>query len=267
MIRAATTLTSLTILAVSALCFRTTPVSAQLMTPPGAAAFNITPTQVELTRPGASASVLIRNDSPETLRFRVTAFRWSNSADGEMVLAETNDVVFFPALFTVTAGQTRRLRVASNAVASERELAYRLILEQLPSEVEAPDKNGVRMLTRLNVPVFVIPPARTMTTTLDGLGVADGHVVFDLRNTGTLHVRIGDIVVQARTTNAELHDEQRLTGWYMLPGETRRYRVPVKPDVCRALASITVTAAFMQTVSMPRLEEHARVTSASCGAP
>lgn len=122
--------------------------------------FNVTPTRLVLRPNETSTSLVLKNESAEALRFQVTAFAWTNAIDGEMRLEPTKDVVFFPALFAIAPGQTRRVRVATAERAAMHERAYRLIVEQLPSRAGPRIESGVEMLTRLNVPLFLEPATR-----------------------------------------------------------------------------------------------------------
>lgn len=232
----------------------------------GRPTFNVTPTLLAMRWGEQSTSLLLRNESAETLRFQITAFRWTNSDAGDMRLDATEDVVLFPSLFTIAPGQTRRVRLACHMRPTDRELAYRVIVEQLPSRAGSRSDGGVQMLTRLNLPLFIQPASRVATTTLDAVGIADGALSFDVRNTGTVNTRVRDVLVQGHTRDGRVVHEQRLNGWYVLPGETRHYRLPLAPDVCRGLATVTVTAAFVQT-EIPPLQERAPVDPAACRTP
>ncbi len=146
-----------------------------------------------------------------------------------MKLDPTKDVVFFPALFSIAPGQTRRVRVATSERATTHERAYRLIVEQLPSRAGPRVEGGVEMLTRLNVPLFLEPGTRVAQATLDHLALRDGALTFDVHNTGTVHVRLGEVVVKGLSREGAPAHEQRVPGWYLLPGETRLYQLPLEP--------------------------------------
>src|SRR5262245_3077930 len=70
--------------------------SAQTLPQASAPQFNITPTRVFIPAGQTSASLMLRNEGPEPLRFQISASAWSNDADGQLVLQPTTDVVFFP---------------------------------------------------------------------------------------------------------------------------------------------------------------------------
>jgi fimbrial chaperone protein len=228
--------------------------------------FNVTPTRLVLRPNQTSTSLLLKNESDEGLRFQVTAFVWTNAIDGEMKLAPTKDVVFFPALFTIAPGQTRRVRVATTERAASHERAYRLIVEQLPSRAGPRIESGVEMLTRLNVPLFLEPATRVAQATLDHVALRDGALMFDIHNTGTVHVRLDEVVVKGLSREGASAHEQRVPGWYLLPGETRLYQLPLEPHVCRALASVVVTTTVAQMPGQT-LEERAAVDAGACKAP
>lgn len=241
-----------------------------LASPPDAAAgvINIAPTMVVITRPGESASLTLRNDADEAVRFQVTAFKWSNrSPSGEMALEETKDLIFFPSLLTLGPHQARRLRVASSVRAVDRELSYRLLIEQLPastSTAESTQGRSVQMLVRASVPVFVQPPALNARVTLDGLTLGSGAASFDLRNTGSVHLMVMDAVVRGRLRDGSDAPEQRIKGWYLLPTELRRYSVPVPAESCREWTAMRVTVTFATGFKEP-LTENAALPPGACG--
>jgi fimbrial chaperone protein len=200
---------------------------------------NIMPTRVVIKPRETSASLMLRNDSSQSVRFQVTAFAWSNDANGQIVLKPTTDLVFFPTLLTIEPGESRRVRVAASQRAVERELAYRLMIEQLPSRAEAPSGGGVQMLMRASVPVFVQAQPMVARAVIEGTRIAKGEAVFDVRNVGTTHVMIVQAEVRGTTSFA-----QRLPGWYLLSGETRTYRVALPEEVCRAQEKLTIAVSF-----------------------
>jgi len=229
----------------------------------GTATINVTPTQLVLPRPGATTSLMLRNESDEPARFQVTGHRWSNTSDGQIALEPTSDLIFFPTVFTLEPRQTRRLRIACKLAASARELTYRLILEQLPALQRPPD-GGVQMLMRASVPVFVQPSTLIAKATLAPASFARDEVQVDLRNHGTVHVRVQEIVVRAEDAAGAVLHEARVAGWYVLPEETRRFRVPMPSAICERVRAIGVTATFASGFDKP-LVERTPTPAGACG--
>jgi fimbrial chaperone protein len=206
--------------------------------------FNITPTRLFISKGQTSTSLMLRNDGGESLRFQVSAFAWSNDRDGQMVLKPTSDVVFFPVLFSVEPGQSRRVRVAVSERAIERELSYRLFVEQLPSRAAA-QPPGVQMLMRASIPVFVRPPSMVARATLDEADVIGGRLSFVLRNTGTVHVSTTSITVRVPGGMGSRRPfETQLPGWYLLSGESRVYHVTLPAEVCEEHPLLTIAVTF-----------------------
>src|SRR6187549_4182240 len=77
-----------------------------------ASAFKVTPVRVTFSGP-SSTLLTLRNDSEESLRFQISAFAWSQDAQGGIQLGSTEDISFFPALLTLKPGEERKVRVAT----------------------------------------------------------------------------------------------------------------------------------------------------------
>jgi fimbrial chaperone protein len=220
---------------------------------PSAPTFNLMPTRLVIKPRETTASLLLRNESPQLVRFQVSAFGWSNDTNGQIVLEPTTELVFFPTVFSVEPGASRRVRVATSQKAIERELSYRLVIEQLPTRTEA-QPTGVQMLMRASVPVFVQPANLVARAAIEHAAIADGQVSFDVRNVGTTFVMITQAEVRGTSggtsndtrngTSGQIPFLQRMPGWYLLSGETRTYRVALPAEVCRAQERLTIAVTF-----------------------
>lgn len=128
----------------------------------GANRVEVSPTRIELQPSRGSALLQVKNFGAEELRFEILAFSWSQDGTNDMVLEETDDIVFFPAIFSVAPGGSRKIRIASQVPTVDVERAYRLVVKQLPDDV--PDGSvTVRILTEFSVPVFVNAPSMEAT--------------------------------------------------------------------------------------------------------
>lgn len=253
-----------TVVVTSGLCFQgMAPLAAEGRT--GPATINLSPTKLVLTRQAASSSLLMRNESDEAIRFQVSAVKWANTPSGGMEFAPTDDLVYFPTLFILEPKQSRRLRVASSLRAEERELAYRLMIEQLPQASARAPSEGVQMLVRASVPVFVQPRKIVASATLDELAASGGKAFFTVRNTGTVHVVLREVAVRGRLKSGAETPDQRVAGWYLLPGESRRFEVPLPEESCRDWASMVVTVSFGDTTAGPPIVETLAMPAAACG--
>ena len=97
-----------------------------------ASGLNITPIQLRLSPQTTKAMLTLRNDGPETVRYQVSATSWNQTSRGVLQLAPTGEVLFFPALFTLKAGEERNVRVGVGTPFGLVEKTYRVFVEELP---------------------------------------------------------------------------------------------------------------------------------------
>lgn len=208
-----------------------------------ASTFSVDPIEVTLSRGNSSASIAVTNQSPEKLRLQVTGYSWQQSSSGEMKLAPTDDLVFFPKLLEIDPGDTKRIRVGVTAQQGSLERSYRVFMEELPSleSVIAPKQNTVTLRMKVGVPVFVKPNAATSASGAVRDASADGaSLSFDVFNTGNVHFAIQSVRVVGRDASGAAIVSNDLNGWYVLAGGTRRFSVPISKERCEALRSLSV---------------------------
>lgn len=203
-------------------------------------AFRVTPIQVHMS--GKSSTLLtLTNESNEALRFQISAFAWSQGPNGEIQLAPTDDITFFPALLTLAAGQERKVRVGSNASVAGVEKTYRIFFEELPAaETAAQKPNEVRILTKMGIPIFVAPDGATAEGTVTDLKLSASEVSFRVANSGTAHFSIQKAHISLSDDAGTRLFDRDLDGWYVLAGGYREYRVGVPDTVCRQVTTVKV---------------------------
>jgi fimbrial chaperone protein len=239
--------------------------SALLLAPLPAAAstFVVTPTEVDLSTSTTSALLSLRNTSKAPLRFEVTLFTWSEDERGVMSLQPSTDVTFFPKLIELAAGTTRNIRLGINAGASrDVERSFRLFVEELPDQ-SAPSPNAVAIRTKVGVPVFVRPAKPARSAVIDGVSVAGGKVLTRVHNTGNLHINVDSVAVKGTgASNASTFSKEG-PGWYVLPGATRIFEVPMSVSECQSTTTVAVEV-FGHNKS---LKGASPVSPAACVAP
>jgi fimbrial chaperone protein len=221
----------------------------------GAAAFSIDPTQIRLSARAPSALLTVRNESAAPVRLQISAFAWAQAASGEMQLGPTDDIVFFPALFTLAPGEARKVRVGTTAAFGSVERSYRLFVEELPGEPGARAAGtGVQVLTRMGIPVFLQPESPRASASLGGLGIRDGAVSFRLQNTGTVHFVPDTVRLRAEDGGGAAVIDQAIRSWYVLAGGTREFQVTVEPPACGQVRLLRVEVQVGDAVMRERLE-------------
>ena len=240
-------------------------IAALLLTPHAAAAsnFTVTPTEVNLSASATSALVTVRNRGQVPLRFEITLVSWSEDEHGQMTLNPSSDVTFFPKLVELPPGASRNIRIGINAgTARDVELSFRLFVEELPDQ-SAPAANAVALRTKVGIPVFVRPAKPVRTAVIDGVSVENGKVLVRIRNTGNLHISVDSVKVAGTGGSAASTFNKEAPGWYVLPGATRIFEVPMTATECKSTTHVAVEA-FGHNKSLKGASE---VSPAACAAP
>ena len=202
--------------------------------------FTVTPTEVNLSTSATSALVTLRNGSKLPLRFEITLVSWSEDEHGKMTLTPSSDVTFFPKLVELTPGASRNIRIGINAgTARDVEQSFRLFVEELPDQ-SAPAANAVALRTRVGIPVFVRPAKPSRTAAIESVSVENGKVLARVRNTGNLHISVDTISVKGTSGSGAPTFTKEGPGWYVLPGATRVFEVPMTATECKATTSVAV---------------------------
>jgi fimbrial chaperone protein len=223
-----------------------------------AAGVRISPILVELTSSQTNAIVSLRNDGDAPIRYQVSAVNWSQDDAGQMKFAPTRDLIVFPQLVTLKAGEERNLRVGvSGDKFGALEKSYRVFVEELPPAEKAGDKPAVQVLTRLSIPVFLEPAHVVGAARIEAPRVEAGKLIFRLRNMGNIRVRPSEVIVEAKVAG-KASARQRWDGWYVLAAGDRIYQWTLPKEVCTQASTLQIEARFEQgeparaTVEVPR---------------
>jgi fimbrial chaperone protein len=202
--------------------------------------FQVNPVLVELSAAQKSATVKVHNQGPDTTTFHVTGFVWQQARTGEMELLPSSELIFFPSMLKLAAGETRLVRVGSTASSDQKEKSYRIVVEELPAlkRTEEGTRTAVQVLTRMTLPVFVAPLHPSARASFERVTLEKGKLVFTLRNSGTVRFRATGVRMVARVRTGEKSFERTEPGWYVLGGGERDYEVHVPPEVCAHATSL-----------------------------
>ena len=175
-----------------------------------------------------------------------------------MQLEPTEDIVFFPTLLTLKPKETRRVRVGSATAQDVREKTYRIFVEELPPTI-ATAGAGVRVLTKMGIPIFVRPVKEVATATLNDLRQQEGALRFTLTNAGTVHIVPQSIKVRGLAGSNTAFDRE-LEGWYVLAGGRREFELAFPKNACAQVTSIVVDIQF----ASGKLQERLQTPNGAC---
>lgn len=205
-----------------------------------AARFSVNPTRVLLSAKNTSALLTLCNQSDAPLRLQVTVFSWDQAAEGEMMLADTEDVLCFPGMLVLAPGEERRIRVAVIAPPADREKSYRVFIDELPRP-EEPGKPGVlRVLTRLGVPVFMAPAVAAVRPIVKDFWWEAGRIGFTVENAGSVHFVPDELIVRAIGPDGRPIGERKVEAWYILAAGIRRFSLDLSDLPPENLTAVAV---------------------------
>jgi fimbrial chaperone protein len=200
--------------------------------------------QIQLSSRATSQLVTVTNESTSDIRFEIKAFKWAHDDAGEMTLSSADEIVLFPNLVTVAPHAQQRVRVGTTASYGAQEGAYRLFVEELPpASVAAAGASRVAMRTRIGIPLFLAATSPSASAQVSDVRYGNGEVIARVSNTGNTHVMVGSVQFRgAPATGSTQTFDHSTTGWYILPGRSQVFHVPVTRAECQATGKITVQA-------------------------
>jgi len=205
----------------------------------------VTPVVIHLESDRGLSSVRLRNRRDREVAFEVSIFLWEQR-DGEDIRSPTTDIIVAPSVFVVrpNAEQIVRLAIASSArgPAPEQEIAYRLLMRELPVVGEEP--SGFHVQLQMSLPVFIPPrPPRAEIAARRVIDSDAGPSVV-LENTGSAHIRLASVTYGPSDQSVERLPRYLLAGASItrpLPRDTQTVDVVYATSGANAPISETLT--------------------------
>lgn len=116
----------------------------------------VSPTVINLSLKDNIEQMYLSNTGSQLLRGQVRIYAWTQE-NGNDILSETKDIQVSPPVIDISPGETQLVRLVKKTTESDVEQAYRVIVDELPSQGNIASQNGVQLLMRYSVPVFVSP--------------------------------------------------------------------------------------------------------------
>jgi len=193
-----------------------------------AANIGVSPVRVTLSDSQKIGSLSVRNDGAEPITMQMEVLSWSQR-EGNAVFAATRELLANPPIFTIPAGSSQLVRVGlRRAPDAQRELTYRVILEELPPPPN-PDITGSRMTLRISLPVFVSPEIEAKPVLLwQAVRTSQGALKISLSNNGNAHIQIKNFKLSLIDSVQPWATLQ--TSDYVLAGQSRDWILPANPE-------------------------------------
>jgi fimbrial chaperone protein len=186
-----------------------------------AGSFTANPIRLIVPAGANSTSLTLDNTGDQPVLVQAQVVEWSQR-DGQDVLTPSRDLIVSPPIFRIAAGASQIVRVGLlRAAPAERELTYRLFLQEVPPP-RAAGEPGVAVALRLGLPVFVQPRTRAAPQLQWNAKAEREGITLSLTNSGNAHVQALDCKLLRE--DGTLFGEQQLAA-YVLPGQTRSWLI------------------------------------------
>jgi len=187
-----------------------------------AGSFQITPLRVDLSASRSTATLAVKNQGDAPAVMHVRLFAWSQEG-GRDTHTPTRDILATPPIFTIPAHGEQVVRIGLRRKPDpRRELSYRVFLEEVPDGANPAAGQGVRVMMRFSLPLFVDTSAKPVTAhDWRAVLTSVGEIRLRLDNHGNRHAKVGVLSVSRPSGESPLAKHEGLA--YVLPGQRREW--------------------------------------------
>ncbi|WP_241517289.1 molecular chaperone [Herbaspirillum aquaticum] len=115
--------------------------------------FEIAPVVLELSSSRTAGVIKIVNNDNHNVSLQLRAYDW-NQADSKDELQPSQNLILSPPVFNLAPGASQVIRVVAKQPAASNEIAYRLLIDEIPSATEGA---AINFKFRISMPVFIAP--------------------------------------------------------------------------------------------------------------
>lgn len=205
-----------------------------------AGSLNVVPTKLFLSSGKKTGALTITNQGEEAITLQVEASKWKQNEAGEDIHDATEDIVFYPKIFTIEKGKQALLRVGTkNQKPEKNEMTYRVFIQEIP--VAKPGASGLTMALRLSIPIFIKPEKEISDWVIEKAEQSPRGILVKIKNGGNSHILIGKIKAQGFDESGTEVFKKEEPGWYVLQGMTHTFGIKMPGKECRGSSVIKIT--------------------------
>ncbi|MFL9880275.1 fimbria/pilus periplasmic chaperone [Herbaspirillum rhizosphaerae] len=115
----------------------------------------MSPVVLELSSARTAGVVKIVNNDTHDVSLQIRAYDWTQK-DSQDSLEPTQSLIISPPVFTVAPGASQTIRIVSRRPAEINEIAYRLLVDEIPTAAAGP---AINFKFRISMPIFIAPNA------------------------------------------------------------------------------------------------------------
>jgi fimbrial chaperone protein len=192
-----------------------------------AGSFEVNPIRIDLSPATRSVALTVRNSGSDAVVVQISVMAWSQDG-GKDVLTPTNEIIVSPPIATLAPEGEQIVRVGLRRAAdAQRELSYRIFLEEVPPPPK-PGFQGLVVALRVGLPIFVQPRQGQAKATLvwNAELRGDDSIRLKVENQGTGHIQFETMEFFRRGEKEAIAERSGVA--YVLPGQAREWDLKLR---------------------------------------
>jgi len=166
-------------------------------------------------------------------------YSWAQDEKAEDQYTPTEDIILFPKILTLEAGEERIIRVGKRVPHGEKEKTYRIFLEEIPQPFEVED-TVIRTYLKIGLPVFVLPIKTEASGEIENIALSEGNLSFTVRNKGNVHFIISSVKVKGFNPSGATAFETEVASRYLLVGHSMAFSFHIPKENCLKMSTLTI---------------------------
>lgn len=176
------------------------------------------------------AQFLLENNSSESIPIVISAHRRIQDKYGQEELPQAPELEIFPPQIILPAGEKRSVRVRWSGERPSQELAYRVIAEQVPVDIQRDqERQGIQMLLRYEAALYVRPQGTQAKVDIKKYDVDENFINIIIENQGGRHKLLNNPRLEIESGGKKYQltssDLEVIDGQNVLAGSQRKFQI------------------------------------------
>lgn len=201
--------------------------------------FSINPIRIFFEGGKKTDIITVKNESPRSVALQVNAAAWTQDEKGDNVYLPTEDILFFPKLMEINAGEEKIIRIGNNVSRSDEEKTYRLFIEEIPDN-STEETTWVKILMKVGIPIFILPLKTAASGVIEKFELSKSGLSLGVKNDGNVHFIIRSIEVTGKDGAGKEVYAVEEAGGYLHHGRSKRFIFEIPEDVCHRVKTLNV---------------------------
>jgi fimbrial chaperone protein len=202
--------------------------------------FQVSPVRIFWEGGSKTSSIRVKNQDESKVTVQLTVVKWTQDEKGEDIYEPAKEIIFFPRIFSINPGEEMIVRISDQGSGVSDERTYRLFVRELPLFVEG--KPVLRMPLQFGIPIFISQKAESVEGNVEKIEVLPDKLRMVINNTGKKHMQIQNIEAIGMDQALSVVFTRKMAGWYVLPGSSKVFEMPITQQECRSSKSVRVIA-------------------------